>query len=180
MNEEEKLKSFETFRKESIGLLEESIYDKDSFLDANLTYINKLDLKPFNDVKSINQALYNYQYYNLLAKKANNEARKIINNPKKKKMYHRLINNRENYYHLKDMATLQLLDLVDYKNVESYYIKLKSKRLMGEVFEINIKCADKVILHSKSKIILDRLCENNAFSYECKLSLIDSYVNKSY
>ena len=38
MNEKEKLKSFETFRKESIDLLEESKLDKESFLNTCLLY----------------------------------------------------------------------------------------------------------------------------------------------
>ncbi len=180
INEVDKLKAFEAFRKESIDLLDQSIYDKDSFLDANISYIMKLDLKPFTDIKTIDQAIYNYQYYNLLAKKANSEAIKIIHNPKKKKLYTRLINDRENYYYLKDKATINLLEIIDYKDVESYFIRLKSKRLMGEIFEIHIKSIDKAILHSKNKDILDKLRQNDCFDDECRPSIIDSYVNKSY
>lgn len=180
MNEKEKLKSFETFRKESIDLLEESKLDKESFLNTNLNYINKLDLKPFSTITSISQALYNYQYYNLLAKKVNIEANKISHLDKKKKNYIRLINQRENYYYLKDIATMRLLEMINYENVESYFIDLKSRRLRGVIFEINIKSIDKVILHSKSKVLLKQLRENHVFDESLRPSLIDSYVNKSY
>ena len=180
MNENEKLKLFETFRKESIDLLEESKIDKDSFLSNNLAYIEKLDIKPFSTINNINEAIYNYQYYNLMAKKTNLEAQKISNNTKKKKNYLKLINQRENFYHLKDIATLRILDLADYKDIKSYYIILNSKRLQGEIFEIEVCSIDKVILHSKSKLVLQRLIENNVFSSEARKSLIDSYVNKSY
>ena len=180
MNEKEKLKSFETFRKESIDLLEESKLDKESFLDTNLNYINKLDLKPFSTINSISQALYNYQYYNLLAKKVNIEANKVSRNDKKRKNYLRLINQRENYYNLKDIATMRLLELINYEDVESYFIDLKSKRLRGIIFEINIKSIDKVILHSKSKFLLERLRDKHVFDEALRPSLIDSYVNKSY
>ena len=74
MNENEKLKLFETFRKESIDLLDESKIDKDSFLSNNLAYIENLDLKPFSTINNISQAIYNYQYYNLMAKKTNLKA----------------------------------------------------------------------------------------------------------
>lgn len=180
MNENEKLESFEAFRKETIDLLEEAKLDKESFLDINLNYINKLDLKPFSTITTFNQALYNYQYYNLLAKKVNVQANKISSNDKKKKNYLRLINQRENYYNLKDIATCRMLELIDYENVESYFIDLKSKRLKGVIFEINIKSIDKVILHSKSKIILEKLRKEGVFDENSRPSMIDSYVNKSY
>ena len=76
MNEKEKLELFETFRKESIDLLEESKVDKETFLSANLAFLDKLNLKPFTSIKSTREALYNYHYYNLLAKKSNLEAQK--------------------------------------------------------------------------------------------------------
>ncbi|MBS6105747.1 MULTISPECIES: DUF6648 family protein [Anaerococcus] len=180
MNENEKLELFETFRKESIDLLEESKVDKETFLSANLAFLDKLNLKPFTSIKSTREALYNYHYYNLLAKKSNLEAQKIIHNPKKKKQYVKRINQRENYYYLKDIATLRFLEIIDYKNIESYYIILKSNRLKGEIFEIHVKSMQQAILHSKNKVILQKLREHKVFDEEERQSLIDSYVNKTY
>ena len=99
---------------------------------------------------------------------------------KKKKKYQQEINNRENYYYLKDLATEKLLELIDYKDIEAYFIKLKSKRLTGEIFEIYLKDFDKLILHSKNKSLLQKLKEKECFLDEAKISMIDSYVNKSY
>ncbi|WP_295885096.1 DUF6648 family protein [uncultured Anaerococcus sp.] len=180
MNEKEKLKLFETFRKESIDLLEESKVNKETFLTNNLTFLDKLNLKPFTTINTLNEALYNYHYYNLSAKKSNLEAQKVIHNAKKKKIYVKCINQRENFYHLKDMATLRLLEILEYKNIDSYYIILKSNRLKGEIFEIHIKNMDKAILHSKSKLILENLKTHGVFIEEERQSLIDSYVNKTY
>lgn len=180
MNENEKLKLFETFRKESIDLLEESKVDKETFLATNLAFLEKLNLKPFTNINNINEALYNYHYYNLYAKKSNLDAQKIIHNAKKKKQYVKNINQRENYYYLKDMATLRLLELINYQDIESYYIVLKSTRLKGEIFEIHVKSMDQAILHSKSKAILQSLREHDVFLEEERQSLIDSYVNKTY
>lgn len=180
IKEIDKLKAFENFRKETIDLLEESKIDKDKFLHKNLDYIRKLDLKPFSNIKNVEEAIYNYQYYNLLAKKSNAEAKNIVNNYKKRKLYARLINERENYYCLKDIATQRILELLDYKFVESYFIILNSKRLKGEIFEINIKSEEKLILHSKNKKILNELKDHGVFLDYSKPSLIDSYVNKSY
>ena len=180
MKEIDKLKLFENFRKETIDLLEESKIDKDAFLKKNLDYINKLDLKPYARIDNISQAIYNYQYYNLLAKQINTQANKFAGNEKKKKSYLRLINKRENYYALKDMATTRILDIIAYKDVESYFIDLKSKRLRGIIFEINVKSIDKLILHSKSKTILNKLRDHGVFDENSRASLIDSYVNRSY
>ena len=180
IKEDVKLKSFEKFRKETIDLLDKELISKDEFLYRNLSYIERLDLKPFNRIDSIDKAIYNYQYYNLLAKKSNTDASKLLHNPKKKKAYLRCINQRENYYDLKDIATLKLIEMVGYDNVESYFIKLRSKRLQGIIFEIYISSLDKVILHSKNNNILNMLRQNEVFDEEVRPSLIDSYVNKSY
>ena len=75
---------------------------------------------------------------------------------------------------------MRLLEMINYENVESYFIDLKSRRLRGVIFEINIKSIDKVILHSKSKVLLKKLRENHVFDESLRPSLIDSYVNKSY
>lgn len=180
IREEEKLKSFEIFRKEAIDLLDESVISKDEFFTRNLAYINKLDLKPFSTIDTIEKGIYNYQYYNLLAKKANTEACKIQGNPKKKRQYLGEVNKRENFYDLKDVATLAILNLLDFNGIEAYFIELKSKRLQGIIFEINVISLDKVILHSKNKAILTKLRQNEVFIKEARPSLIDSYVNKSY
>ena len=178
--EEKKLNLFENWRKESIGLLDESKIDKDEFLNLNYNFIKKLDLKPFSQISTAKEAIYNYQYYNIMAKRCNFEARLCQNFKKKKKNYNKLINDRENYYYLKDIATQRLLEIIDYKNMESYYIILKSKRLKGSIFEINVLDMEKTVLHSKNKKLLEKLREKGVFNEDSKESIIDSYVNKSY
>lgn len=176
----EKLCLFDKRRKETIDLLSCNQIDKNTFLDSNYEYIKKLNLRPFSKVTSVLEGIYNYQYYNIFAKKSNDEANKIKNLVKKKKKYNSLINDRENYYYLKDKASSSLLKIINYNNVESYYIRLMSKRLTGEIFEIVLLDYEKVILHSKSKEILKDLKDNNVFEDCIKESLIDDYVNKSY
>lgn len=178
--EEKKLTIFENWRKESIDLLEEAKIDKDEFLDLNYNFFRKLELKPFAHIDTVLKAIYNYQYYNVMAKKSNLEAGVCHNMKKKKKLYNKLINDRENYYYLKDLATQRLLEIIDYKNLECYYISLQSKRLKDSIFEIHILDKEKLILHSKNKMILDNLKAKGVFSDLKRQSLIDSYVNKSY
>lgn len=178
--EKNKLDLFENWRLDSIELLTEEKIDKDEFLDRNYEFILKLGLKPFSKIVLLEEAIYNYQYYNIMAKLANSKAFKCQNSTKKKKLYSKLINDRENYYYLKDLATCALLEIVGYENIDSYFINLKSKRLTGQIFEISVKCCKDLILHSKNKKILEELRRNNAFDEEIRESLIDSYVNKSY
>ena len=178
--EKQKLNLFENWRIESIDLLTDSKIDKDEFLTRNYNFLINLSLKPFSKITLLEEAIYNYQYYNIMAKSANAKAFKIQNISKKKKIYARLINDRENFYYLKDVATQAIIDTVGYKNIESYYIRLNSKRLTGKIFEISVKSCEKLILHSKNKKILEKLKEEDAFCEEIKESLIDSYVNKSY
>ena len=178
LDEIKKLEAFNKWRKESIDLLTEKKIGKNEFLEINYEYLVKLDLKPFSNISTVIQAIYNYQYYNIMAKRSNKLALTFVS--KKKKKYQQEINNRENFYYLKDIATDKLLDLIKYKDIEAYYIKLKSKRLTGEIFEIYLKDYDKLILHSKNKAILKKLKDNKCFLDEAKISMIDSYVNKSY
>lgn len=178
--EKKKLDLFESWRIESIDLLCDKKISKDEFLNRNYKFLTNLGLKPFSNIRDLEEAIYNYQYYNIMAKFANAKAFKYQNTPKKKKIHTRLINDRENFYYLKDLATDSLIDMVEPENIESYFISLKSKRLTGEIFEISIKSCNKLILHSKNKKILSKLRQKNVFCEEIRESLIDSYVNRSY
>ena len=83
------------------------------------------------------------------------------------------------YYSKKDRATLTALRMLDYKDVEAYFVKVKSKFLKGKLFEIVIEEED-VILHSTSSLILKCLREEGVFHEESRKSLIDDYVNHRY
>ncbi len=48
------------------------------------------------------------------------------------------------------------------------------------MLEIYLKDYDKLILHSKNKNLLKKLQDKKCFLEEAKVSMIDSYVNKSY
>lgn len=178
--EKEKLSLFEDWRIESIDLLSNSKIDKDEFLNRNYKFLTDLGLKPFSQIRDLEEAIYNYQYYNIMAKRSNTKALKIVNKFRKKKQYKQYINNRENFYYLKDLASKRLLELVNYENTEAYFISLRSKRLTGKIFEIVISNYDKIILHSKNEEILKSLIDKKCFSKESRKSKIDSYVNKSY
>ena len=83
------------------------------------------------------------------------------------------------YYGRKDKATLKVLQLMDYKGVEAYFINVRSKELKGKLFEI-ILTDYNMILHSTNTLILKNLREEGVFSETVKKSLIDGYINQRY
>ena len=84
--------------------------------------------------------------------------------------------------HKKDAATRQVLKLLEYKNIEAYFVKVRSRALKGKLYEI--VCRDygiyDMILHSTDTAILNSLREEGVFSEESRVSLIDGYVNARY
>lgn len=78
---------FEQFLKNRESLIEQYAkgdLTKEEFIEANYRCINSLDIKPFQKIDNVKKAIYNYQYYNVLAKyyqkkahdlNRNNEAR---------------------------------------------------------------------------------------------------------
>ena len=129
----------------------------------------------FKNVDSVDKGLFNYQFYNAMAKQAKSESqnyydREIANSYRDKSNY---------YYNLKDKSTLKILELSDYKDTEAYFIKVKSKALKNKLFEIILHDKN-MILHSTSKVVLNRLKNENVFNDTVKKSLIDEYINHRY
>ena len=59
LDEIKKLESFNKWRKESIDLLTNKKIGKDEFLEINYQYLKKLDLKPFSNITTVLEAVYN-------------------------------------------------------------------------------------------------------------------------
>ncbi|RKD22375.1 hypothetical protein SAMN02745883_00784 [Caminicella sporogenes DSM 14501] len=154
---------------------------KREFIEEHYHFMQRLNLKPFkNGIDSFEKGIYNYQYYNMYAKYCymKSKDRKLIEkHPKVAREYGRKAGY---YYHQKDKSTLKLLEYIDFKNVEAYYIKVKSKVLRNKLYEIVLKDYDNIILHSKSEYMLKRLKEEGVFKNEVRKSLIDSYINTKY
>ena len=70
-----------------------------------------------------------------------------------------------------------MLEYIGYKDVEAYFIHMKSKSLEGLIYEIRFNNHEKVVLHSKDRKILYKLKEANCFFDERMASVIDDYVN---
>ena len=125
-----------------------------------------LNIKPFRKIDSVEKGLFNYQYYNALAKDAMTVAG-------------RHDSEAGFYYREKDKATLSILRLLDYQNVSAYYIKVRSSYLKGKIYEIVLKDYN-TIMHSKNNFILESLKQAGVFLEGMRISIIDGYINQKY
>lgn len=73
-----------------------------------------------------------------------------------------------------------MLNLVEFENVEAYYVKSKSKFLKDKLYEIVFRDYDKAIFHSTADWLLNVLKDNNCFIEGKRKSLIDDYINARY
>lgn len=174
-SELESLNLFMEKRNLIIDKLDRKEITKEEFLIENYSLLNRLSMKPFLKIDNLSKGVYNYQYYNILAKYHGNLANNYKGKDKKK--YKQEINKINNYYYEKDRIILQVLEIIKYKDIESYFIKMHSNRLNNSLFEIIITNKEKIIFHSMNEELLRKLKENNVFSDEVKLSKIDLYVN---
>jgi hypothetical protein len=136
-----------------------------------------MNTKPFQRVDHIKKGLFNYQYYNVIAKYCQKRAHESPKNSLQKKDF---IEKANYYYSKKDKVTMKILDILDFEGVDAYYVKVNSPNLKNKLFEIVLKEYEDVILHSKNEDIRNRLIEEGVFRDEKIRSVIDSYINQKY
>lgn len=153
---------------------------KKEFLEYNFDFVQEMNVKPFSRIDSFEKGMYNYQYYNVLAKYYTMLAKDIRRDGKHSKYYTYYKNMGNEYYHQKDRATLQLLRFLEFKNVEAYFIQVESKFLQGKLYEIVLLDYKEAIFHSKSYWLLEILKKEGVFIEGKKKSLIEDYINERY
>lgn len=172
--------NFEQFLKNRQSLIDQYAkgdLTKDEFIEENYRCINTLSIKPFQKIDNVKKAIYNYQYYNVLAKYYQKKAHDLSGRTDARCDY---LEMADGFYYKKDRVTEKLLNLLDFTGIEAYYVKVKSPNLKRKLFEIVLKDYDNIILHSKSEHILNILMKENIFISEERKSLIDSYINQKY
>lgn len=176
-------RTFEKFfqrRSSLICQFSEGEINKRQFLEYNHDLVRRTHMKPFLRIDSYEMGMYNYQYYNVLAKYYNMLANEVKNTRRHSRYYNYYYNKSNNYYHEKDKATLNLLEFLEFKGVEAYFINVNSKNLRDELYEIVLVDYEEAIFHSKSLGLLDTLIKKNVFQKGLKDSLIDGYINEKY
>ncbi|MFZ5967894.1 MAG: DUF6648 family protein [Bacillota bacterium] len=154
---------------------------KKEFIEEHYAFIQRLNLKPFKyRIDSFEKGIYNYQYYNMLAKYSYMKSKDEKLQRKHPMLAKRFAEDADYYYNQKDKSTMKLLEFLDFQNVEAYFVKVKSPLLKDKLFEIVLMDYENVIFHSKSTWLLERLREENVFIEGKKRSLIDTYINTKY
>ncbi len=152
---------------------------KKEFLRGNYYKVKEINLKPFKLIDSFKKGLYNYQYYNVLAKYYGMKAKE---NMERNNLddYHFYRDMRNRYYHEKDKSTLDLLKFLDFENIEAYFVEMESEFLDDQIYEIVLWDFKEAIFHSKSYWLLRELKSHGVFLNEKKKSIIDTYINEEY
>lgn len=154
--------------------------NKKEYLGLNYKYLTDNKVKPFQRIDSFEKGMYNYQYYNMMAKYHMMIAQDIKDKGKHISFYSKYIEDANYYYNEKDKTTFRLMRYLQYLNVEAYFIKMESLSLEGKLYEIVLKDYEFAILHSKSLWLLDVLKKEEVFIEGRKRSVIDYYVNQRY
>lgn len=153
---------------------------KKEFLQYNFDFVQEMNIKPFTKIDSYEKGMYNYQYYNTLAKYYKMLANDIRRSGKYSKYYTYYKQMGNEYYHKKDKSTFQLLKHLGFKNVEAYFVDVASKTLKDKLYEIVLLDYKEAIFHSKSLWLLNILKKEGVFIEGRKKSLIDNYINERY
>lgn len=153
---------------------------KREFLDGNYQYIVNNNIKPFEIIDSFEKGMYNYQYYNVMAKYYKSLISEMKTEKKTSSFYGKYMEDMKYYYDEKDKVSFRLLKHIKYKNVEAYYIDVNSNNLKNKLFEIVLKDYKYAVLHSMAQWLLNALIKEQVFDSNCRKSVIDDYVNKDY
>lgn len=153
---------------------------KKEFLEMNYDFIKKMKVKPFERIDSYEKGMYNYLFYNMMAKYHRMIAKEIKDKGKHLVYYKKYIDDADYYYNEKDKTTFRLLRFLNFENVEAYFIKMKSSILENKLYEIVLKDYEYAVFHSKSIWLLNVLKKEGVFLENKKKSVIDYYVNEKY
>ncbi|MCX7711349.1 MAG: hypothetical protein N2484_16030 [Clostridia bacterium] len=171
---------FEQFLKNRQNLIDHYMkgdLSKEEFIEENYRCIHALDIKPFQKIDNVKKAIYNYQYYNVMAKYYQKRAHDLSKRHESRQDF---LEQANYYYSKKDRVTETLLKLMDFTGIEAYFVKVKSPNLKKRLFEIVLTDYDDIILHSTSEVIRNMLIHENVFQNEERKSLIDGYINQKY
>ncbi|MCC8014240.1 MAG: hypothetical protein LIO87_03510 [Eubacterium sp.] len=169
------LQKYFAYRQSLINQYTKGDMTKEEYLDENLEAVLSLRDKPFKYVDNVDKGLFNYQYYNAMAKACRMEKRGVTSEEGL------IIQDKINYfYDCKDRATMKILRLCDFRDTEGYFIKVRSRFLSGRLFEILLKEYEGIVLHSQNEGILNALREAGVFKEGTRKSVIDYYINSKY
>ncbi len=172
LSDNDKLKQVLLERNRLIDQLDRCRMTKQEFHQANYQILQRWQMKPYPTIVSMEQGIYNYQYYNTMAKEYQRRATQV--GAKGKPRIEQLIRN---YFTLKDECIHQMLSLTINEPVECYFINTESSLLRNRLLEIVYLNREKVILHTVNPRIIQKVKRMDLFIPEVRISRIHSYIN---
>lgn len=177
--DKEVLERFIAGRDRLIDGLEAGELDKSAYLEAQYQALMELGAAPRRGpLASIEEGLFNYQYYNVLAKRERIQSKdEEFRNPEASRKHR---NQSDRHYALKDRETVKIMELLNYQHVQSYFIETPARYLNGKLIEIIIDTYDRAVFHTADEGIINRLVRAGVFSDEVRSSVIQSYIESDY
>lgn len=177
--DKEILERFIAGRDRLIDCLESGELDKSAYLEAQYQALMELGVSPRRGpLGSIEEGLFNYQYYNVLAKRERIQSKdEEFRNPEASRKHR---NQSDRHYALKDRETVKILELLNYEHVQSFFIETPARFLNGKLIEIIIDNYDRAVFHTADEGIINRLVRAGVFSEGIRPSVIQAYIESDY
>lgn len=176
----EHIKEFLALRDALIDALEVGEIDKTAFVQGFYEAIVEKQLKPVRRIETdpFMLGIYNYQYYNTMAKHAMQEAdaTRFRDSAISRRFYDEALDA----YASKERSLSHMLELLGDEVIEAYPLLLDSEMLSGNLFEIVLVNRRRAIFHAQDPRLKNRLIRRGAFSETPRKSCIHNYVNEKY
>ncbi len=173
-------KRFENMRESLIFQYKKGDLTKKEYVHESHDILIRHQAKPFKNVDSFEKAVFNYQYYNTMAKYSHMKAEELRLKEKHIELSRSYIERKDRYYRQKDQMTWKAVQIKNFWEIEAYYIKVRSEFLKQRIFEIVFHEHPNVIFHSRGEWLKNRLEEEGLFNHQTKRSIIENYVNEKY
>lgn len=173
------LPEFFRHRAETIAALSRGEISKRAYISENCRFLQKLH-DPFSPMETVAEAMYNYQYYNMMAKGYLMDADDCDKEERFARHKQSFLDSAHQCYKDKDKATMRLLEIHGPESVKAYYVETESDKLRGKLFEIVIEDLEDAIYHSKSFKIKAWLQSFGVFASGLQPSVLEEYINEKY
>lgn len=173
-------KEFATMRESLIYQYKKGDLSKKEYIRESLNLLLHLEASPFRNVDSFEKAVFNYHYYNTMAKYMGLKAVELRKMQKHQDQYRQIIKRKDQYYHQKDVMSWKAVNIVNFAGVKAYGIKVASTFLKNDLFEIVFDDYPTVVFHSRSKWLKEKLEKERIFECQMRRSIIETYVNERY
>lgn len=159
--------------------LEAGEMNKSAYLEAQYQALVELGAVPRKGgLRSLEEGLFNYQYYNILAKRERIQSKdEEFRNPEASRKHR---NQSDRHYALKDRETVKILEFLNYEHVQAYFIETPARYLNGKLIEIIVDTYNRAVFHTADEGIINRLIRAGVFYEGVRPSVIQAYIASDY